>query len=38
MGAEELENQYYQIDTGVREGSIMSPLLYVLFIDGLRRS
>ena len=35
MSAEELENLYYQIDTGVREGSIMSPLLYVLFIDGL---
>jgi hypothetical protein len=26
---------YYQIETGVREGSIMSPLLHVLFIDGL---
>jgi hypothetical protein len=32
---EEIEGLYYQIDTGVREGSIMSPLLYVLFIDGL---
>ena len=31
----ELESMYYQIETGVREGSIMSPLLYVLFIDGL---
>ena len=31
----ELEGMYYQIETGVREGSIMSPLLYVLFIDGL---
>jgi hypothetical protein len=31
----ELEGMYYQIETGVREESIMSPLLYVLFIDGL---
>jgi hypothetical protein len=31
----ELEGMYYQIETGVREGSIMSPLLYALFIDGL---
>ena len=31
----ELESLYYEVHTGVREGSILSPLLYILFIDGL---
>ena len=31
----DLEALYYDIHTGVREGSILSPLLYILFIDGL---
>ena len=35
LGTEELESLYYDVDTGVREGSILSPLLYILFIDGL---
>ena len=30
-----VEALYYDIHTGVREGSILSPLLYILFIDGL---
>ena len=35
LDPEELESLYYDVDTGVREGSTLSPLLYILFIDGL---
>ena len=31
----EMESLYYEVNTGVREGSILSPLLYILFIDGM---
>ena len=31
---EELEALYYKIETGLREGSILSPVLYLLFING----
>ena len=31
---EELEALYYEIETGLREGSILSPVLYLLFING----
>ena len=31
----EMESLCYDIDTGVREGSILPPLLHILFIDGL---
>ena len=31
----EMESLYYDVHTGVREGSILSPLLYILYIDGL---
>ena len=32
---EEREQLYYDIETGLREGSILSPLLYLIFINGL---
>jgi hypothetical protein len=31
---EELEQLYYELETGLREGSILSPVLYLLFING----
>ena len=35
LDPEEIEALYYDVNTGVREGSTLSPLLYILFIDGL---
>ena len=31
---EEMDQLYYELDTGLREGSILSPVLYLLFING----
>ena len=31
---EEMEQLYYELETGLREGSILSPILYLLFING----